>query len=127
MRHKNLLSCTKSGYKKYKFLWRYCSSELSLAEKLIPSFLINNCIHKFWNKLFVKRIQYSNTTQKKEKTTSLKYLGKISLLSKKQLTKVLRKCCKDVKLNVVFKTSTRLRNVFIFIDQLPKYINSKVL
>ena len=98
-----------------------------MAEKLIPLFFIDKCIHKFLNKLFIKRIRDSNTTQKKEITISLEYLGKISLLAKKQLTNIFRSCRKDIKLNVVFKTSNRLRNAFRFKDQLPKCINSKVL
>ena len=79
------------------------------------------------NKLFIKRIRDSNTTQKKEITISLEYLGKISLLTKKQLTNIFRSCREDIKLKVVFKTSNRLRNAFRFKDQLPKCISSKVL
>ena len=79
------------------------------------------------NKLFIKRIRDYNTSQKKEITISLEYLRKISLLAKKQLTNIFRSCRKDIKLNVVFKTSNRLRNAFRFKDQLPKCINSKVL
>ena len=79
------------------------------------------------NRLFIKRIRESNTTQKKEITISLECLGKISLLAKKQRTNIFRSCRKDIKLNIVFKTSNRLRNTFRFKYQLPKYINSKVL
>ena len=43
-----------------------------------------NCIHKFLNKLLVKGVRDSTTTQKKEITISLEYLGKISLLAKKK-------------------------------------------
>ena len=39
---------------------------------------IDDCIHKFLNELFIKKAQDSITTQKKEITISLKYLGKIS-------------------------------------------------
>ena len=56
-----------------------------MAEKLFPLFFIDNCIHKFLNKLFIERIRDYTTTQKKEITISLKYLGKISLLAKKNL------------------------------------------
>ena len=103
--------------------WRNQSSEVSLAEKPFPLFFIDNCIHKFLNKLFIKHEQDSTTTQKKEITISLENLGKISLLAKRQLTDIFRSCCKDIKLNVVFKISNRLRNAFRFKDQLPKCIN----
>ena len=114
------------------------SSYLQIHEEIIhlksvwqknsfPLFFFNNCIHKLFNKLFIKRIRDCNTTQKKEILRSLEYLGKISLLVKKQLKNFFRSCRKDIKLNVVFKTSNRLRNAFRFKDQLPKCINSKVL
>ena len=57
-------------------------------------------------------------------TTSLEYLRKISLPAKKQLTNIFRSCHKDIKLNVIFKTSNRLHSAFRFKDQLPKCINS---
>ena len=79
------------------------------------------------NKLFIKRTGDPNTTQKKEITMSKDYLRKISLLAKKQLTNIFRSYRKDIKLNVVFKTSNQLRNTFKFKDQLPRCIISKVL
>ena len=94
--------------------WRNYSSEVSLAEKLISLVFIDNYIHKFLNKLFIKPKRGSNTTQKKEITISLEYFGKMSLLAKKQLTNTFRSCRKDIKLKVVFKTSNRLRNAFRF-------------
>ena len=118
--------------------YNICSSYLQIHEEInhlksvwqknsFPLFVIDNCIHKFLNKLFIKRVRDSTTTQKKKITMSLEYLGKISLLAKKQFTNIFRSCRKDIKLNVVFKTSNRLRNAFRFKDQLPKCINSKVL
>ena len=55
------------------------------------------------------------------------YLGRTSLLAKKQLTNIFRSCSKDIKFNVIFKTSNRLRKAFRFKDLLPKCISSKVL
>ena len=66
---------------------------------------IDNCIPKFLNKLFIKGKRDSNTTQKKEITISLEYLGKMSLLAKRQFTNISRSCRKDIKLNVVVKIS----------------------
>ena len=57
----------------------------------------------------------------------LEFLGKISLQSKKQLTEIFRACQKNIKLNVVFRSSNRIRNAFRFKDQIPKYLNSKVI
>ena len=114
-----------------------CCSYLQIHEEIIhlkpvwqknsfTLFFTDNCIHKLLNKLFIKPIRDSNTTQKKEITISLEHLGKMSLLAKKQLASTFRSCRKDIKLKVVFKTSTRLRNAFRFKNQLPKCINSSV-
>ena len=117
--------------------YNICSSNLQIHEEInhlksdwqkntFPLFFIDNCIHEFLNKLFIKPIRDSTTTQKKEITISLEYLGKISLLAKKQLTKIFRSCYKDIILDVVFKTSNRLLNSSRFKVQLPKCISSKV-
>ena len=60
-----------------------------MTEKLFPLFFIDNCIHKFLNKLFIKRIRDSTTNQKKKTTIFLEHLGKILLLAKKQLKALL--------------------------------------
>ena len=50
----------------------------------------------------------------------------ISLQSKKQLTEIFRTCLKNIKLNVVFRSSNRKRNAFRLKDQVPKCMNSRV-
>ena len=90
-------------------------------ENSFPLLFIDNCIHKCFNKLLIKRVQNSTFTQKKEITT------KISLLAKVKLTNIFISCCKDIKLNIVSRPSNQLPSSFRFKDQLPKCINSKVL
>ena len=51
----------------------------------------------------------------------------MSLQVKKQLIEIFRTCKKDVKLNVVFKSSNRLKNAFRFKDIIPKSLNSKAI
>ena len=51
----------------------------------------------------------------------------MSLQNKKQLTEFFQTCQKNIKLNVVFRSSNRIRNAFWFKDQIPKYMNSKVI
>ena len=58
---------------------------------------------------------------------SLKFLGKISLQIKRQLTEIFRTCKKDIKLSVVFKSSVRMSNAFRFNDQIHKHLNSMLL
>ena len=92
-----------------------------------PLFFIDKCVQKFLNKLFIKRNHQKLTSAKKEVLITLEFLGKTSLQVKKQLKDIFRSCQKHVKLNVVFKSSIRIKNAFRFKDALPKHINSKVL
>ena len=72
-----------------------CSDYLKLHEEILylksiwqknsyPLFFIDKCIFKFLNKLFKKRSINNDSTNKKEVTISLEFLGKISLQTKKQ-------------------------------------------
>ena len=92
-----------------------------------PFFFIDSCIKKFLDKLFISSKPSNNASDKKEIFICLEYLGKISLQSKKQLIEIFRTCQKNVKLNVVFRSSNRIRNAFRFKDLIPSYMNSKVI
>ena len=82
---------------------------------------------KFLDKLFIKRKKEKDSSTKKELMVSLEFLGKISLQVKRQLIEIFRTCNKDIKLNVVFNTSVRMSNAFLFKDQIPKCLNSMLL
>ena len=92
-----------------------------------PLFFIDKCIKRFLDKLFIKRNISGTVSKKKEVFICLEFLGKMSLQNKKQLTEIFRTCQKNIKLNVVFRSSNRIRNAFRFKDQIPKYMNSKVI
>ena len=62
-------------------------------------------------------------SDKKEIFIRLEY----KVQSKKQLIEIFRTCQKNVKLNVVFRSSNRIRNAFRFKDLIPSYMNSKVI
>ena len=98
-----------------------------LQKNSFPLFFIDKCVQKFLDKLFVKRNKPPIASVKKELFISLEFLGKMSLQVKKQLIEIFRTCKKDVKLNVVFKSSNRLKNAFRFKDIIPKSLNSKVI
>ena len=55
----------------------------------------------------------------------LEFLEKISFLTKKQLTEIFRTCKKNLKVNVIFKSSNRIRNAFRFKDMILIFMNSK--
>ena len=90
-------------------------------------FFIDKYVKKFLDKLFTKRKKEKDSSTKKEVTVSLEFLGKISLQVKRQLIEIFRTCNKDIKLNVVFKSSVRMSNAFRFKDQKPKCLNSMLL
>ena len=93
----------------------------------VTLFFLDNWIKKFLDKLFIKRNISFAVSKKKEVFICLENLGKISLQIKKQLTEIFRTCLKNIKLNVVFRSSNRKRNVFRLKDQVPKYMNSRVI
>ena len=101
-----------------KTIWQKNSFSLSF---------IDRCIHKFLNKLFVKRNIPQQTSNKKEVMISLLFLGKISIQVKKKLQSIFREYGRGLNLKVVFKSPNRLRNGFSFKDVLPMNFDSKVL
>ena len=92
-----------------------------------PLLFIDKCIKIFLDKLFIKRNISGTVSKKKEVFICLEFLGKMSLQNKRQLTEIFWTCQKNIKLNVVFRSSNRIRNAFRFKDQIPKYMNSKVI
>ena len=60
-------------------------------------------------------------------TISLEFLRQISLQVKRQLIEIFRTCNKDIKLNVVFNSSVRMSNAFLFKNQIQKCLNSMLL
>ena len=56
----------------------------------------------------------------------MEYLGKTSLQVKKTVKGHFSILSKNVKLNVIFTSSKRIKNAFRFKDILPKHINSEV-
>ena len=92
-----------------------------------PLFFIGKCVKKFSDKLFVKRKKEKDSSAKKEATVSLEFLVKISLQVKRELIEIFHTCNKDIRLNIVFKSSLRMSNAFRFKDQIPKCLNSVLL
>ena len=86
----------------------------------VALFFLDNLIKKFLDKLFIKRNISFAVSKKKEVFICLENLGKISLQIKKQLTEIFRTCLKNIKLNVVFRSSNRMCNAFWFKNHLIK-------
>ena len=88
---------------------------------------MDKCVQKFLKKLFIKCNYKNLKSAKREVLITLEYLGKTSLQVKKTVKGLFRSCQKNVKPNVIFKPSKRIKNAFCFKGILPKHINSKVL
>ena len=98
-----------------------------MAENFFSTFFIDKCIKRFLGKFFITHKTSDSVSDKKEIFICLEFLGKISFQSKKQLTEIFRKCKKNLKVNVIFKPSNRIRNAFRFKDIIPTFMNSKVV
>ena len=92
-----------------------------------PLFIIDKCIKKFLNNLFIPKSAEEETNNNKVVTISLQYLGKASLEVRKRLRNAFRSYCPDIKLRVVFNSSNRLKNAFLYKDLIMKELNSRVL
>ena len=100
----------------YIFQHRVFSSKKSLLAKTLHE----------WKIIFTRKP--SNTiSNKKEIFICLEVWSKISLHSKKKLTEIFTTRRKNMKLNVVFRSSNKICNVFRFKDQISNYINSNVI
>ena len=93
-----------------------------------PLKIIDKCIREFFNKIYCKRIA-DNGKEESNKivTITLPFLGTDSLRIKKQLHSIVKSCCKEVKLRVIFSSKTRLRNLFNFKDIIPDDLKSLIL
>ena len=92
-----------------------------------PLFFIDSCIKKFLDKLFIPARLSNSVSDKREIFICLDFLGHISLQGKKQLVEIFRTCKKNIKLNVIFRSSNRIRNAFRFKDRIPSSMNSNVI
>ena len=101
-----------------KLIWQKNSS---------PRFFIDSCIKRFLDKLFITRNTSDSVSDKKEIFIFLEFLGKIPFQSKKQLTEIFRTCKKHLKVNVIFKSSNRIRNASHFKVKIPTFMNSKLI
>ena len=94
-----------------------------LLSNRYPNKLIDKCISKFMNKLYIKK-SVMLAVNKKQLHLVLPFMGKLSSLVKFGLTRSLHKRLLFCKVKIVFKTSNRLRNFFSFKDVLPEPIHS---
>ena len=85
--------------------------------------LIDTCVSKFLNNLFVEK-PIVLTVPKKELNIILPFLGSNSYLVKNRLVKTLHRRISFCKIKVIFKTTNKLKNFFSFKDKVPETLQS---
>ena len=91
-----------------------------------PLNFIDACIKKFLDKIFIKKIKRP-TVPKKEFFIVLPYLGTLSDKVKKQITSIFHKLVPFGKVNITFKTHSRISHLFRFKDPIPKDLVSNII
>ena len=93
-----------------------------------PHNLVNYCIKKFLNKLFVQR-GLNFMVPKRELICVLPYLGKASLDLRTRLRRTIERKLKlpFCKLKIIFRSKFRLNTLFRFKDSLEKKIRSGII
>ena len=96
-----------------------------------PTILIEKTVNYFLNKLFVKRsVQptvQSTAQSNKNYQIILPYLGIFTSRAEKKIKRALTEHLPGVKINFVYRASTRLRSLFSFKDRIPAYLRSGII
>ena len=92
-----------------------------------PAILIEKTVNYFLNKLFVKREVQSTTQSSKTYQIILPYLGIFTSRAEKKIKRALTEHLPGVKINFVYRASTRLRSLFSFKDRIPAYLRSGII
>ena len=91
-----------------------------------PSGVIDNCIRKFFNRLYIDKKIYQ-TAPKLDVQIVLPFLGHSSLNIKRQLVSTFSKFLPACKLSVIFKVSNRLSGYLKFKERVPKQLTSYLI
>ena len=114
-------------YSKYENFHREIETlKAILKRNSYPHNLVNHCIKKFLNKIFVQR-HLNLTVSKKELISILPYLGKASLDLRTKLRQTIESNLPFCKLKIIFRSKCRLTNLFHFKDSLEKKIRSGII
>ena len=110
-------------------LWEL-SSEIETLKSILkrnscPHNLVNHCIKKFLNKLFVQR-DLNFTVPKRELICVLPYLG-TSLDLRTKVRRTIERNLPFCKLKIIFKSKCRLNTLFHFKDSLEKKTRSGII
>ena len=91
-----------------------------------PLNLIDTCIQRFLNKIFVKKVLV-DTVPKREYSIVLPYLGSLSNKFQKRIKNVFRELLPAGKINIIFKTQRRISHFLKFKDVVPSDFDSHII
>ena len=97
-----------------------------LRKNAFPIKLVDSCIKTFLNKRFL-HTPVAVTVEKKELFIALPYLGNLSLAIRIRLQNSINKNLLFCKIEVIFKSTTRISNFFRFKDEVPFNLRSNVV
>ena len=91
-----------------------------------PSKLIDACIFKFLNKMYVKKVNI-DTVPKREYLIVLPYLGPLSTKIQHRIKTVFQKTLNYGKIRIVFRTTRRLSHLLRFKDLVSTDLSSHII
>ena len=106
-----------------KFHFEVETLKKTLHKDAYPTKFVDKYVAKFVNNIFIQKSVFT-TVSKLELRTVLLYLGNISSITKKRLTRCISKRLKLCKLQIIFQTGNRLKNYLRFKDRVPETLQS---
>ena len=106
-----------------KFHFEVETLKKTLHKDAYPTKFVDKYVGKFVNNIFIQKSVFT-TVSKLELRTVLLYLGNISSITKKRLTRCISKRLKLCKLQIIFQTGNRLKNYLRFKDRVPETLQS---
>ena len=97
-----------------------------LKHNSYPRNLVNHCIEKFLNKLFVQR-DLNFTVPKRELICFLPYLDQVSFDLRIKLRRTIERNLPFCKLKMIFRSKCRLNTLFHFKDSVEKKIPPEII
>ena len=120
--HRSFRLC--SNYE--NFHWEIETLKSILKHNSYPHNLVNHCIKKILNKLFVQR-DINFMVPKRELICVLPYLGKTSLDLRIRLRRTIERNLPFCKLKIIVRSKCRFNTLFRFKDSLEKKIRSEII
>ena len=97
-----------------------------LKHNSYPKNFIDNCIKKFFDKLYVSKKVYQ-TAEKKSLLIVLPFLGRLSFETRNRLSSCIKIQLPFCSLKIAYQSKNRFSNLFKFKESIPKYLRSHLI